>query len=273
MASALDTQGFASRKADNLFSDQPSLNHSSMKALPSIVLAVVLLLCGCNSSDKAGDALRRAKSYAQKGEFEKALQEHIWFHDNALQVDRSYYGVRLSFALDEWVELGRKYPRALEELKNIRDKKASLLAGGDTNPELFHDVEAINEHLGDTRSTAVLFKQIEARNSTFAGSLYEIAEKSLIAAGEYPLARKYLGDPQGRFTTATNNFERGLVFAAKHSQNGDMARKATEEIFSELVVRLVTVLARTGDSPGAHGIQTEALRLLDNEAIKNALVQ
>ncbi len=244
----------------------------SVKALPTVI-AVVLLLCGCNSTDKAGDALLRAKSYAQKGEFEKALKEHVWFHNNALQVDRSYYGVRLSFALNEWVELGRKYPKALEELKNIRDKKASLLAGGATNPELFHDVEAINEHLGDTRSTALLFKQIEARDSTFAGSLYEVAEESLIAAGEYPLARKYLGDPQERFATATNNFERGLAFAAKQSQNGDVARKATEEIFSERVVRLVTVLAKTGDSPGARGIQTEALRLLDNGAIKNAQVQ
>jgi hypothetical protein len=243
-----------------------------MKASPAVILAV-LLVCGCNSSDKAGDALRQAKSYAQKGEFEKALQKHVWFHDNALQVDRSYYGVRLSFALDEWVELGRKYPRALEELKSIRDKKASLLSGGDTNPELFHDVEAINEHLGEMRSTSVLFKQIEARNPVFAGSLYEVAEKSLITMGEYPLARKYLGDPQGRFATATNSFERGLLFAARQSQNSDIARRATEKIFSERVVRLVTVLAKTGDFPGARGIQSEALKLLDNEGIKNALVQ
>jgi hypothetical protein len=244
-----------------------------MKALPAIILTVVLLLCGCNSTDKAGDSLRQAKAYAQKGDFEKALQELVWFHNNALQIDRSYSGVRLSFALDEWVELGRRYPRAMEELKSIRDKKASLLAGGDTNRELFCDVEAINEHLGDERSTALLFKQIEARNPAFAGSLYEAAEKSLIAAGEYPLARKYMGDPQEPFATAANNFESGLVFAAKQSQNSGIARKAIEEIFSERVVRLVTVLARTGDSPGARGIQTEALKHLDNEAIKNALVQ
>ena len=29
MAAALDNQGFASRRAENLLSDQPSLNHSS----------------------------------------------------------------------------------------------------------------------------------------------------------------------------------------------------------------------------------------------------
>jgi tetratricopeptide (TPR) repeat protein len=239
-----------------------------MKPLPPI-LALVLLLCACKPADKAGDALRRAQAYAQQGQFQKALQEHVWFHNNALQVDRSYYGVRLSFALDDWVKLGSKYPPALEELKTIRDKKTSLLAGGDPNPELFHDVDAINEHLGDTRSTAALFKQIDARNPAFAGSLYEIAEQSLIAAGEYPLARKYLGDPQARFATATNNFQRGLVFAANHLQNGDIARKATEQIFSERVVRLLTVLDKTGNSPGARAIQTQALKLLDNDAIRN----
>jgi hypothetical protein len=63
------------------------------------------------------------------------------------------------------------------------------------------------------------------------------------------------------------------VFAAKHSENGGMARQATEEIFSERVVRLITVLARSGDSPGAHRIQSEGPNLLDNEAIKHALVQ
>jgi len=35
----------------------------------------------------------------------------------------------------------------------------------------------------------------------------------------------------------------------------------------------VTVLAKTGDSPGAHGIHAEALKFLDNEAIRNALTR
>jgi tetratricopeptide (TPR) repeat protein len=241
-----------------------------MKALTTTLLAL-LIVCGCHPKDQAGDVLRQAKEYAQKGMFEQALQKHIWFHDNALQVDRSYYGVRLSFALDDWVELGRKYPKALEALREIRDKKVSLLAGGDTRPELFQDVEAVNEHLGDSRATVTLFKQIEARNPVFAGSLYEVAEKSLIAAAEYRLARRYLGDAQERFAWAKQCYQRGLAYAAKNSEHADMARKASQENFAERVVRLITVLTQTGDQAQAREIQAEALRLCDSERIKNAL--
>ena len=241
-----------------------------MRAFAGIVVAVILL-CGCNSRDKAGDALRQAETYARRGEFEKALERHIWFHNHALEIDRSYYGVRLSFALSDWIELGKKYPKALAKLKEIRDAKTARLSAGELNPELFHEVAAINDHLGDPKSTALLFRQIEARNAGFAGSVYDVAEESLLAADEYGLARKYLGDAWVRFATATNHYEQGLRFARMQSENADIARKAEETIFSGRVVRLLAVLDKTGDPAEAHAIQTESLKLLDNEKIRNAL--
>ena len=41
----------------------------------------------------------------------------------------SYYGVRLSFALSDWVELGTLYPKALDTLKGIRAEKTSRFSG------------------------------------------------------------------------------------------------------------------------------------------------
>jgi len=76
------------------------------------LIVIVFILCGilfAVSSTDPGDpekVLARARSYRLSGQFEKALQDHIWFHENALKHKPALYGVRLSFALQEWVNLG-----------------------------------------------------------------------------------------------------------------------------------------------------------------------
>ena len=54
MASALDTQGFASRRADNLLSDQPSLNHSWTKQVMRAVIFLALSLVSGFASGSDG---------------------------------------------------------------------------------------------------------------------------------------------------------------------------------------------------------------------------
>src|SRR5436190_22278410 len=112
--------------------------------------------------DKAGKALADARRLVQSGHYAAALEKHVWFHDHALAVEPSYYGVRLSFALRDWVELGRKYPPAMEKLQSIRDEKIALLSSGSREREVFHDVVSINEYLGQREKTVQLFNQFDA---------------------------------------------------------------------------------------------------------------
>jgi ribosomal protein S7 len=58
---------------------------------------------------------------------------------------------------------------------------------------------------------------------------------------------------------------------AKTSKSGDAPRRAFEGIFTDEVVRIITVLRETGDKTGAKKIQTEALKTLDNATIRNAV--
>ncbi len=226
-------------------------------------------MCSCGSKGPMGDPLDEARRLAEQGRFEEALQKHIWLHDHVLESQPSYYGVRLSFALADWVDLGRKYPKALEALKSIRDKKTSRLVAGEGDKRLFHDVRSINENLGESKETVELFKQIEARRPEFASSIYDLADKEMIEAGEYALARRYLGDPAARLSTARSHFDSGLVFA-RTGQRGDASRQAFETIFTERVVRIITVLDKTGEHELARRIQSEALKVLDNSGIRNA---
>jgi hypothetical protein len=236
-------------------------------------LSVVIILMSAFSSageDTAQQALDDARRLAREGKYEEALQKHVWFHDNALTNGPGYYGVRLSFALSDWAELGKKYPHALKVLRDIRDRKTSRLLDGEIDHHLFHDVSSINEYLKETKETVELFNKIDSRDSHFAAKVYDLADEALIEAKEFRLARKYQGDPQKRLVTATKNYQRGLDYSKK-SIDESAARQAHERIFAEEAVRIITVLRETGDRPRAEQIQTEALKTLDAKEIKDAL--
>ena len=74
--------------------------------------------------------------------------EFVWFHEHALEVDRAYRGVRLSFALAFWLELAEQYPPALTEFQRKLNEKTTRLSGGELSRDLFNDIEAMNECIG-----------------------------------------------------------------------------------------------------------------------------
>src|SRR2546426_6861906 len=136
----------------------------------TLLFLLLVTMCSCDSKERPGDPLDEARRLARQGKFEQALQKHIWIHDHVLEANPSYYGVRLSFALADWIDLGKKYPKALEALKAIRDKKTSRLMAGEDDRVVFHDVQSINQYLGESKATVELFKQIQARQPEFASS-------------------------------------------------------------------------------------------------------
>lgn len=46
----------------------------------------------------AHDRLNAGRTAIHEGRFEEALSQFIWFHEHALDEDRLYRGIRLSFA-------------------------------------------------------------------------------------------------------------------------------------------------------------------------------
>jgi hypothetical protein len=128
------------------------------------------------------------------GRFEDSLVKHVWFHENVLKIDEGFYGVRLSYALADWVKLGKKYPPAFEKLRSIRDQneadiRAARLAG---RFPIFSDYEAINEYLNEETKTKDLFVWLDAQKPKLAKELYGQAQTALIKAKEYKLCGKYI---------------------------------------------------------------------------------
>lgn len=176
-----------------------------MRNVILFILFSLFLILSCNEAEndsyKVSEAtndpdkvFERARNHYQKGNYEAALKDHIWFHDNALKYEPALYGVRLS-ALFEWVELGEKYPPALSKLKEIRDTKTDRIISGDGSFSLFHDVESINSHLGESKKTVQLFKTILNKYPALANECYRVAKEALVEYEEFEICNRFINDP------------------------------------------------------------------------------
>jgi hypothetical protein len=246
-----------------------------MKSIPQMPQAKQQKVSKTNTKarDKVAQALSEARRLADEGDYPGSLKLHVWFHTNALAVQPSYYGVRLSFALADWIRLGEKYPPAMKKLKAIRNAKIARLKCGSKSRELFHDVVSSNHYLGETRKTVQLFKKIDSENPRFASKVYDLAETALIESKEFHLAKKHLGDPVWRLNHAKEDFELGMQCAKKRKESKFrlMYSRMHTRMFTEDALQIIRILRETGDKQGATEIEKDAQAFLKKAGIRNAL--
>jgi hypothetical protein len=142
--------------------------------------------------------LDEAEADADAGRFEDSLAKHVWFHEHALEHRESLFGVRLSFALASWHDLGQAFPPAMERLKKTRDdaRERALEKADKAAWNAFIDMRAINDELGDEQKTVEVFEQLVEKKPKVATAVYGLAEPALIKAKKYELCGKYLEPAQ-----------------------------------------------------------------------------
>ena len=96
--------------------------------------------------------------------------------------------MRLSYAISEWVDLGKAYPPARRALESVRNEKAESLLQGTYHASLFHDVESINRALGQVDRTSDLFKTVAGVDRGVAEKCFRVALESLVHTKEFGLA-------------------------------------------------------------------------------------
>ena len=240
-----------------------------------------------------------AKDLMERHQYEESLQRHLWYFNHALEYDQGQTGVRLSFALSQWVELGRRYPKAKQALIEIRDRDARRLVDGKGYANLFTDAQAINRELQDEDATYALFKTIREKDPQLAGQCYFWVESLLVAKGEYQWCYDHMGDPQSRFDSiqqlfdmeranqqrmaATQQKTRQMI-AEMNQKNGwtnapsfsppdtsAMLKKSTEDRFVGQVWQLIEILVATGHQADAEKIRDQAVAILDDPRLKSAV--
>lgn len=138
------------------------------------------------------EIFHEAKTDTAARRYSEALAKHVWFHENALKYQESLYGVRLSYALEEWVKLGAVYPPALEKLKNIRDQAAQNVRGEKEIRPAFHDFAALNQVLTEEDKTSELFVWLDTNKPSLAKAVFDLAQPALINAKQYLLCGPYI---------------------------------------------------------------------------------
>jgi hypothetical protein len=143
-----------------------------------------------------GVVLNRGRDAYWAGRYKEALDDFIWFHENALQHDRAYYGVRLSFALGNWKDLADVYPPAKKALESARSRAVASLRAGIGDRYLFHDIVSINRELGKVRETYNLFREIWNKQPDLAKQCRDLAVEAIVEVGDFELASKCLPHPE-----------------------------------------------------------------------------
>jgi len=203
-----------------------------------------------------GEILQRGRKATFDGRSEEALRDFIWFHEHALEHDRSYYGVRLSFALGYWMDLAESYPPARAALEQIKRQKDELLAGGSEDRALFHDIVRINEHLGVEADTYQLFRAIEARSPEFAQQCFGVAVEAIVKARDFVRARKYYPDPEEALLRYSSSLNEDLAERDVPRVQRQRQQEAFIGIYCNRIRTLLAILEGTGSE------DTEAAREL-----------
>lgn len=223
-----------------------------------------------DDNDEATLAYRAARDFTRAGKYAEALERHEWYHNNALRIDPAQSGVRLSFAIGLWKELGDQYPPALASLKAIRDAGVRELETGTADPQTFLDVEAINGELGEDAATIELFKSLAAKQPALARKWLVAIEDTLIDQGEIELFAELGGDLVRHLKRHFITY-RATVSAIKslsaHDRVADRLEDSAEQLV-ETTLKLVAVANQQGDTAMATRLKTLAFRRVPDPRIQ-----
>ncbi len=209
-------------------------------------------------------ALNDAEQFARDGKYAQALERHIWYHKNALKYDQAQTGVRLSFALADWVQLGAQYPPALHELRVIRNETQATWRKNPTDTSAFDDVVSIDFALNDMKSAKLLF--YESRKNDL-GDYFQIDLRQILASGDMKWAKDVVGDPMVRLKALKSKHEMGARALVGHKE---MA-KENDRFIAGRISELVSAVTQVDGAKTGRKVQEKAMKLFTSPEMKKAL--
>lgn len=237
---------------------------------PSLLLAGLLAAFPLHAQVGSAD-LQAIRRLIAERKFEEALQKHLWFHEES-KTSPGMGGVRLSFALAQWLDLGREYPPALDALKSVRDENAAKLLDGGGDFREFHDFSAINRVLQESERTYRLFVVLDANHPEVAKRCFDVALDLIVAHENYALFAKYGGDPIERYERIRQLREGGLKMAAQNPKlDNEQYRQFRDKAFEDKTVQLIRILRALERLDEAREIQRRALAYFPSPRIEESL--
>ena len=209
--------------------------------------------------DNVHEVLERAWGAHSAGEFDAALTDYVWLFDATSVRDTEVAPLRLSYVLSAWAKLAEEHLPARQALVALRQRLTDRLLADGGDAILFNDIRAINDKLGDLRNTWLLFKQLPA---ALAAECANSALTSMMACGDYPLARSYLPEPEKHLAAYAGEVNAHVAQLQLLTNEGMSDLLATVYNYMAEVRLLLELLAGCGEADAAHALHRQAIALI-----------
>lgn len=236
-----------------------------MKRIIALILFTAIT-SGSAFADVGNKDLISIKELTAAGQYQQALEKHIWFHEES-KSSKGMGAVRLSHALGAWMDLAKKYPPALDALVKIRDREKELLLSGKGKFQNFQELASINRELKEDQETYELFLILEKKFPEQGEKYYIVAEDLVMKKKNYELYAKYSGDPISKYQGLQDLRDEMMRYGKESVEISTVA----DQRFTEGVVKLIEFLVAINRIDEAREIQKRALSYFDSEEIRKAL--
>jgi hypothetical protein len=216
------------------------------------------------------EILHSAVDDTRDGSHKQALAKFLWFHQNALHYDRALYGVRLSFALSDWLDLAAVYPPARDSFIFTRNQTEAAYRLDPSNFDLFTDVAVLNDHLGDGNRTADFFSHVAESDHRAAQRLYHVAEPYLIAAGLFQTCEPFLNS-DWRMSIAAESYRLSRKFEESRPECDIPIPRFAREHYVQDIATLVALLVLNNRVEDANTAYNAALRVLNDDEFRTIM--
>ena len=246
-------------------------------AVFAVALSVIIAGEGVAQQPRPSDedvtkALHAAEELMAQGDYEAALQDMLWYWE-ASKTTRGQGGVRLSFALSTWEELGEKYPKAKSALLDVRDADEAAVAATGSTSDTFHEYASINETLDEQDRTYAIYKDLVAKHPRKAQEYFPIVKTLLVENREYALCSKYVTDAESDMNMfiSERRMEARVADAPQVAGNKAFFLRQADRRFEEQTRELIVILIGGDRNEEAATVQQEAAAVLNTTPIRTAL--
>jgi len=214
-----------------------------------------------------GEVLKSARAAVKAEDYPKALENYEKFFDRALLdqgEDHNYYGVRLSYCLDEWAQLGQKFTPAIERLKAKAEVALARFEQA-RDPENFHDFLCISDYLGQNEVAVAKFVEYHNSDPALANLGLRYIWDVLVDNQQWDVCARYLIDAESKYADTLYKYDQALSLSRKDLKlDGGRFEEAIENMYARNVGNLLRALRNTGNQEVAKRI--EALSHSDMES-------
>lgn len=230
--------------------------------MKKIATLFIVILVSVNFAWAQGttDDLQHIRKLTQEKKYPEALAAHQQFFE-ASRSTSGMSGVRLSFALYDWIDLGKVYPPAMDALNDLSAAHRKIILEGKSDFSIFHEYKAINGVLNKNKETVETFVQVETKFPKQSERYYLVMKDILVQEEQLDVIARNANDPIYEYETIRHSREQSLSQMRKSKRFYELPFINAQ--FNKDVKALIDVTSKTGMQAEAEEVKNRATTYME----------